>query len=99
MEVVGEERELSAAELKAPQGLIAQAMRGKLNRDTRPGISRGLKRRYANVWEGARTVSCALCPGPPPAMQGIYFSTASLNAFAGRRRTTVLALILIASPV
>ena len=28
-----------------------------------------------------------------------YFSTASLNAFAGRRRTTVLALILICSPV
>src|ERR1700733_12577201 len=28
-----------------------------------------------------------------------YFSTASLNAFAARKRTTVLALILIASPV
>src|SRR5580658_8662810 len=28
-----------------------------------------------------------------------YFSTASLNALAARRRTTVLALILIASPV
>src|SRR5271169_5755196 len=28
-----------------------------------------------------------------------YFNTASLNAFAARRRTTVLALILIASPV
>src|SRR5713101_7650074 len=28
-----------------------------------------------------------------------YFKTASLNAFAARRRTTVLALILIASPV
>src|SRR5208282_4083416 len=43
--------------------------------------------------------SRALCPGLFPAKQGIYFRTASLNAFAGRRRTTVLALILIASPV
>src|SRR6266849_7355823 len=29
----------------------------------------------------------------------VYFSTASLNAFAARKRTTVLALILMASPV
>src|SRR5271169_6301340 len=28
-----------------------------------------------------------------------YFNTASLNAFAARKRTTVLALILMASPV
>src|SRR6202040_430364 len=28
-----------------------------------------------------------------------YFKTASLNAFAARKRTTVLALILMASPV
>src|SRR5208282_4640970 len=43
--------------------------------------------------------SRALCPGLFPAKQGIYFRTASLNAFAGRRRTTVLALIWIGSPV
>src|ERR1700681_4666479 len=30
---------------------------------------------------------------------GDYFRTASLNALAGRKRTTVLALILICSPV
>src|SRR6201984_608400 len=34
-----------------------------------------------------------LCAGPN------YFKTASLNAFAARKRTTVLALILMASPV
>src|ERR1700731_2616326 len=37
--------------------------------------------------------------GPILAVRGIYFRTASLSALDGSRRTTVLALILIASPV
>src|ERR1700733_1328962 len=37
--------------------------------------------------------------GPILAARGIYFRTASLSALDGRKRTTVLALILIASPV
>jgi hypothetical protein len=36
---------------------------------------------------------------PFPEKRGFYFNTASLSALEGRSRTTVLALILIASPV
>src|SRR5256885_36595 len=39
------------------------------------------------------------CRGPKLQRNRDYFRTASLNAFDGRRRTTVFALILIASPV
>src|ERR1700731_556258 len=41
----------------------------------------------------------ASCRGPKLNGNCAYFRTASLNAFDGRRRTTVFALILIASPV
>src|SRR5271168_3426810 len=37
--------------------------------------------------------------GPILAARGVYFRTASLSALDGRSRTTVFALILIASPV
>src|SRR6185295_17997931 len=45
----------------------------------------------------ANSSSAVLWPRFPG--RGIYFSTASFNALEGRNRTTVLALILICSPV
>ena len=83
---------------KAPESLIAQAIGDKLNRDTRPGTQRGPSGDAQKLGTAATRFVCAVS-GPLPWEQGIYFSTASLNAFAGRRRTTVVALILMASPV
>src|ERR1700732_1943776 len=46
-----------------------------------------------------RKPDCSSYRGPKLKPNCAYFRTASLNAFDGRRRTTVFALILIASPV
>src|SRR5437762_3579158 len=52
-----------------------------------------------NVDRERRHPDRSSCRGPKLERNRDYFRTASLNAFDGRRRTTVFALILIASPV